>query len=194
MIPTQNLLSAVQFRVGDPQGVTFSDYEITEALNVAITKIYTTGAARNMNFALRKKVLVVENGTDPLFPRDSVPLPTDFFRVRKVYGEDGKELAYSPGASIESGGYRIFGDTIEVPEGLYSMEYFYIPSRAGEDSGAYPIPKSLESIVADVAAALLRKGTPETEAAIASGLLKLTAHENSGYLDMGPVEVWGGKA
>jgi hypothetical protein len=198
MIPMKNIMGAVRFRIGDPQGVKVSDFQIIEAVNSAVKRIYMTGGQKDMNFALKKTALFVDENGDGLHLPNTTPLPGDFFRVKKVYNFMSKELGYSPrripGYSGDECRYRIYADTFEAVPGSYMLEYFWLPPRAGNAEGVLPVPRSLEMTVIDAVSAILKDGELSAQAVIEAELFKMTAQENSGYEDRGPVQVWGGKA
>ena len=124
MIPVSRLMTSVRYAVKDMQGVTFSDHEIIEALNVAARLLFERLGARFVWPALKRTVIVVDHGRGTL--------PMDFHNIRKLT-MDGGELRPVTGRPAE-GQYRIAGVELYGPDGGYGLEYWYIPAPVADPS------------------------------------------------------------
>jgi hypothetical protein len=198
MIPMKDVMGAVRFRVRDPQGTQVSDFQIIEAVGDAMRRIFEAGAALGLNFALKKTALFVENGEDGMSRPNTAALPRDFLRVRKVLYISSKELGYQANPIydpvLDESKYRIYADTFEALPGAYLLEYWRLPPRVADANGLLPLPRSLEMPLIDAASAELTDGVGAAEAVIRARLSGMAGQENSGYLERGPLQVWGGKA
>jgi hypothetical protein len=196
MISVKDILSAVRFKSGDPHGTTISDFDILDAIDYAVKKIFMTGASRHMNFALKKATILVNNCDEGAI-LNTAPLPFGFLRVHKVYDSQGREMIYRPGHSPRAptpGEYRIRAYEFTAAVGSYMLEYFCLPPRVMDAKGMLDVHRSLETIIADVASVLLKEGEPAATILTGSLLSQMVAQEVSGYEDRGPVQVWGGRA
>ena len=184
MLPVSRLITSIRYTMRDMQGAARSDFEIVEALNRASALLFEAFGRRFVHAGLKKTVLVADHG--------EAKLPADFHNVRKITA-DGAETSPVTGRPRE-GQYRIAGETFYAPDGAYGLEYWYIPAPVADLSDNLDAPLSVSPYLERAALALLN-GDAEGAAAVCEACCtSLAAGEWSRFRDMGPVQVWGGKA
>ena len=184
MIPVSRLIASVRYALKDMQGATFSDHEIVEALNVASRLLFERLGARFVWPALKRTVLVVDHGRGML--------PLDFHNIRKL-SMDGGELRPVTGRPAE-GQYRIAGDELYGPDGGYGLEYWYIPAPVRDHDDALDAPLALSPWIERMTVGIVTGDATKADETAAACCHDLAGGEWSGLSDMGPVQVWGGRA
>jgi hypothetical protein len=186
MIDVRDIVVSARYRLADTQGVTFSDHEIVEALNECVTLLFSVLADRFSTLAVTKSPLVLEG--------NGAPLPSDFHSVRDVRDNGGASLHPVAGVPIDGKNYRILGDRIEARHPVLLLEYYRIPRRVGNLPDKLDISRVLRLPLIGMVSALLKGGFAEAETLAVQTARNVAGREISGFEDVGPVQVWGGKA
>ena len=186
MVQVSRLVASMRFSIRDMQGVNVSDFEIIGAINQAASLLYNKLAEDFVNAGLKKTILIVD---DTL----SASLPSDFIGVHRVgMGDEGyaSPVSYRPEIS---GTYRILGNTFYAPEGLYGLEYYYIPKRVNSLTDNLDVMPSVCPYLERVAGYVLANdlaGAVQTAAVCSHSL---AGNEISHMENDGPLNVLGGK-
>ena len=186
MVQVSRLVASMRYSIRDMQGVNVSDFEIIEAINQAAGLLYNKLAEDFVNAGLKKTILVVD---DTL----SASLPSDFLGVHRVgMGNEGyaSPVSYRPEIS---GTYRILGNTFYAPEGLYGLEYYYIPKRVSSLTDNLDVMPSVCPYLERVAGYVLANDLPGAVQTAAVCSHSLAGNEITHFNDEGPLNVLGGK-
>lgn len=186
MVSVGDLIASVRYILNDMQGVSRSDFEIVEALNRGASLLYTRMGEKFVSAAAKKTILVTVDG--------DTALPFDFHNVRKVRAENGLECAPTPTVAEHAGEYRIIGDRFEAADGIYGLEYYYLPRRVASADDPMDIPNSVRPYLEEVAVALLERDAERAERSAQVCCHSLAGRELSRLHELGPVQVWGGRA
>ena len=185
MISVARVAASVRYAVSDMQGARFSDFDVLETLNRAASLLFDRLAARAVKAAVKKTVLLVEEW-------GYAELPRDFHSVRRVSTEAQGTLT----ASTEyprGWEYRIAGGTFYGLPGAYGLEYYYLPAEVHDLTEELDAPESVSPWLEQMTAAILN-GDAQTAASAAEACCStLAGSEVSRMVDMGPVQVLGGK-
>lgn len=186
MIPVIKLVQSLRYALKDMQAITYSDFELIEAINQAASLLYTQMSENFVTFAVKKKLVTVDATA-------SIQLPSDFVRIHQVgMGEDGIAIPTSSTPKVE-GTYRILGDTFYAPEGVYSLEYYYVPARVKTLADELDAPLSLSSYIEQIALAISGNNLEKAQSIIIMCSNGLKARELSHFNNVGPAQVLGGK-
>jgi hypothetical protein len=186
MIVTGELIASVRYILNDMQGTSRSDFEIVEALNRGASLLYTRMGEEFISVAVKKSMLVTVDG--------DTALPPDFHNVRKVRAENGLECAPTPTVAEHAGEYRIIGDRFEAADGIYGVEYYYLPRRVSSADDPMDVPNSVRPYLEEIAVALLEGNAERAERGAQVCCHSLAGRELSRLHELGPVQVWGGRA
>lgn len=179
MIPAGRLLASIRYRLGDMQGVRFSDFELLEAVNRAASLLFSRLGRRYVWAAIKKTVLLVDEET--LCAR----LPSDFHNMKRLSSENGGEMG--------PGQYRVMGEWFYAPVGAYGLEYYYLPRAVLTPEGELDAPEAVSPWVEQAALSVLN-GDMAGAAQSAEGCCDaLAAGEIGRFSDRGPVQVLGGR-
>jgi hypothetical protein len=190
MVPVRGLVTSIRFILKEMQGAQYSDYEIIEALNQSAALLYDRLASCFNFVAAKKAVLLVEDG--------SVSLPPDFHNIRALRGEfhhdhdDHLHDHFHPHGHRPR--YRILGGRLHTHDGTHVLEYYYVPLRVAAMTDNLDVAPSVRPYIEEIAAAVLA-GAPDKAEEIA-----VRCHRTLGggdidhYSNMGPVQIWGGRA
>jgi hypothetical protein len=189
MLDVKDIVASARYRLADAQGVSFSDHEMIEALNECVTLLFSVLADRFSTLGVTKTPLVLEGGGPVL----SAPLPSGFHSVRDITDNNGNSLQ---AATRFSGGseYRIYGDRVEALVPVVMLEYYRIPRRAKSLADKLDVPGSLRLPLIGMVAALLSGGFADAQALAAQTARNAAGREISRFENVGPVQIWGGKA
>ena len=168
------------------QGVNISDYELIEALNQAVSLLYSRLSEKYVFTAVKKITLIVDE-------EGSSALPTDFISVYRVgLGEEGYAApnAYRPCPNKQ---YRISGNTFYAPEGAYGLEYYYLPEYVSNLTDRLDVSPSVSPYLEKITLSLLSGDFQNAEQLAQVCCHALGGGEISHFEDTGPVQVLGGK-
>ena len=186
MIVTGELIASVRYILNDMQGASRSDFEIVEALNRGASLLYTRMGEKFISATVKKAVVVTVDG--------DTALPADFHNVRKVRGENGLKCSPTPTVAEHAGEYRIIGDRFEAADGVYGLEYYYLPRRVANADDSMDVSNSVRPYLEEIAAALLEGDAERAERSVQVCCHSLAGRELSRLHELGPVQVWGGRA
>ena len=185
-IPVLNLIQSLRYSLRDMQGVNISDYELIEVINQAASLLFAQLSEKHIIYGLKKKILVVDDS-------GSTGLPSDFVKIHQVgMGEDGVGVptSYLP---VARGTYRIIGDTFYALEGVYGLEYYYVPARVKALSDTLDAPLAMSPYLEQVSLALFGNNLEKALQIVQVCGDSLAAREVSHFNDVGPVQVLGGR-
>ena len=186
MIPVKQLAASMRYSLKEMQGVQISDFELIEAINQAVWQLYSRIAERYVLAGVKKKTLIVDDSGE-------VALPSDFVKIHQVtMGDEGcaNPATYS---ILGNGEYRILGDIFYAPEGVYGLEYYYIPMRVGKLSDYLDAPQAMAVYLVNIATAIHTNNIADAEQIIQVCVNSMAARELSHFQDTGPVQIFGGK-
>lgn len=186
MIPVLQLVQSLRYALRDMQDVKISDYELIEVINQATSLLYSQMSAKHVIYNLKKKVLIVDS-------TGSTGLPSDFMKIHQVGTDNHLVAVPSSHTSNTAGTYRIVGDAFYAPQGSYSLEYYYVPTRVKTLSDNLDAPPAMSSYIEQVALALYGNNLEKAERVIQDCVSALAAREVSHFQDVGPVQVLGGR-
>lgn len=186
MIPVVQLAQSLRYALRDMQGVKISDFEIIESVNQAASLLYTRMAEQHVIYGIKKKAVIVdESGV--------TGLPSDFVKIHQVgMGEDGVAVPSSYLATAP-GTYRIAGDAFYAPEGVYGLEYYYVPARVKKLDDSLDVPMAMSPYIEQTALAIYGNNLEKAEQIVQACVNSLAAREVSHFTDVGPVQVLGGR-
>ena len=186
MIPVKQLVGSLRYALKDMQGVNYSDFELVEAINHAAWQLYSRIAEQFVSAGLKKKILVVDES-------GSASLPTDFLKIHQIgMADEGRAVPVSYTARND-GEYRIIGDTFYALEGVYSLEYYYVPVRVSSLSDFLDVTPATSPYIEKVALAMLGNDLESAENVVRACVKSMTARDISHFEDIGPVQIFGGK-
>lgn len=186
MIPVVRLVKSLRYALKDMQGIKYSDYELIEAVNQAVSLLYGRLSERYVNASLKERIFVV--GDEGLSS-----LPRDFVRLHQLGTGDNGECIPTSSFPVVEGTYRIMGTTIYAKPGTYSLEYYYMPDRVNGLGEEVDAPISLAPYIEQVSLALFGNNLEKAEALVQQCSQVLAVREVSHFTDAGPVQVLGGK-
>lgn len=184
-IPVVRLVKSLRYALKDMQGIKYSDYELIESINQAASLLYGRLSERYVYAAQKKTTLTIPS-------IGYAPLPSDFVRIHQIIGDDGELIPITTLPAVD-GTYRIINDTIYAEPNLYSLEYYYVPTRVkglGED---LDVPLSMEAYIQQISLALFGNNAALAEQIVQQCSQTLAVREVSHFTDVGPVQVLGGK-
>lgn len=186
MIPVINLVKSLRFALRDMQGVKYSDYELIEAVNQAVSLLYGQLAEKYVYATLKKKIISVGN-------TGQINLPSDFVRLHQVgIGEEGVLIPTTRMPVVE-GAYRIIGDTLYAVEGVYSLEYYYTPERVSSLADSVDAPLSMSPYIEQISLAIFGNNLEKAMQVVQGCINALANRERSHFEDVGPVQILGGR-
>ncbi len=186
MIPVLNLVKSLRFALRDMQGVKYSDYELIEAINQAVSLLYGQLAEKYV-YATQKKVNMVVGNSQ------QYALPSDFARLHQVgMGSEGVLIPTTRMPVIE-GTYRIIGDVLYTTPGAYTLEYYYIPPRVNSLADNVDAPIAMSPYIEQISLAIFGNNLERASQIIQVCINALSNKELSHFTDVGPVQVLGGK-
>ncbi len=186
MIPVLQLVQSLRYALRDMQDVKISDYELIEVINQAASLLYTQMSEKHVIYNLKKKIMIIDS-------TGSTGLPSDFMKIHQVGIGNNDVAVPSSHSATTAGTYRIVGDTFYAPQGVYSLEYYYIPARVKTLSDNLDVPPAMSSYIEQVALALYGNNLEKAEQVIQVCVASLAAREVSHFKDVGPVQVLGGR-
>lgn len=186
MIPVINLVKSLRFALKDMQGIKYSDYELIEAVNQAVSLLYGQLSEKYVYATLKRKVIVIGDS-------NQYSLPSDFVRIHQVgMGEEGVAIPTTRMPVIE-GTYRIIGDVLYAPEGAYTLEYYYMPVRVSSIADNIDAPLSMSPYLEQISLALFGNNLERASQVIQVCINALSNKEHSHFEDVGPVQILGGR-
>ena len=186
MIPVIQLAQSLRFAMKDMQAAKISDFEIVETINQAASLLYTHMGEQHVQYSMKKKALIVDES-------GSATLPVDFLKIHQVgMGNDGVAVPSSYLATAP-GTYRIVGDTFYAPEGVYGLEYYYVPARVKTFADNLDVPTAMSSYIEQIVLALYGNNLDKALAVVKDCTQSLAAREVSHFENVGPVQVLGGR-
>lgn len=186
MIPVLNLAKSLRFALRDMQGVQFSDYELIESINQAVSLLYGQLAEKYVYATLRKKIISVGS-------TGQITLPSDFARLHLMGMGDEGVLIPTTRMPVIEGTYRIIGDTLYTTPGVYSLEYYYIPPRVNSLADSVDAPMTMSPYIEQVSLAIFGNNLEKASQVIQVCINALANKEESHFKNVGPVQVLGGK-
>ena len=186
MLKVIDLVASLRFALGDMQGLSISDYELIEAINQAASLLYGRLSEHFISSEIKRKVIDVDESREYI-------LPPDFLRVHQVIDNDYRIISASGKNPPEEGNYRIIGSAFSAPEGVYTLEYYYIPSRVSSVNDFLDVSEKVRPYIENVALYLYRKDFQSVELSVQQCLTVLAGREISHFDDTGPVQVLGGR-
>ncbi|MBQ7665780.1 MAG: hypothetical protein IJS42_03595 [Synergistaceae bacterium] len=186
MIPVIRLVQSLRFALREMQGTTVSDYELIETINQAASLLYSQFSAKFVLYGLKKKIIITDSNGE-------AALPSDFVSIHQVgMGDEGVAVPTSYLANVE-GTYRIIGDMFYAPEGVYSIEYYYVPKRVTSLSDNLDAPLAMSPYLEQIALALYGNNVEKATQIVLLCMQGLAAREHSHFENVGPVQVLGGR-
>jgi len=186
MIPVKQLVMSLRYALKDMQGARISDFELIEVINQAASLLFTHIAEQFVSAGLKKKTLVVDED-------GAVLLPSDFVKVHQVGMSDDGVANPETYRAIYEGGYRIAGENFYAPEGVYSLEYYYVPARVNTLDDLLDVPQTMLTFIKDIALALYENNLEGASQIIQVCVKQLAGRELSHFENLGPVKILGGK-
>ena len=186
MLPVSRLIASMRYALRDMQGSEVSDYELIEALNQAVSLLYSRLSEKYIYKAVKKTAIVVDSTLQ-------AALPSDFISVHRVgLGQEGYLNPVSYRADSE-GTYRISGSIFYAPEGTYGLEYYYLPARVHNLTDLLDVSPSVSPYLEQIANSVLAKDFASAEQLAQVCCNALGGGEMSHFKDTGPVQILGGK-
>ena len=186
MIPVKQLVTSMRYSLKDMRGVNYSNFELIEAINNAAWILYSRMAEQFVSAGLKKNILVVDES-------GSIALPTDFIKIHQVgMADEGRAVPVSYTARND-GEYRIIGDTFYALEGVYSLEYYYVPARVSSLSDFIDITAAVSPYIEKIALGMLGNDLGGAENVVRACVQSLAGRDISHFEDIGPVQIFGGK-
>ncbi|MBQ9526898.1 MAG: hypothetical protein IJR68_04740 [Fretibacterium sp.] len=183
MFPVSRVMTSMRFALGDMQGARYSDHELVEAVNQAAALLYDRMGERFIHVALKRTVLVMNNGL--------AKLPGDFHNVYKVSVEgEHRDPATLKVCPVQ---YRIAGDTFYAPGDTYALEYYRTAPIVSNSTEVLDAPDSLRPFIERAALAMLGGDLAEANATAEACCKVHAGAEFSHLTDSGPVRVFGGR-
>ena len=183
MFPVSRLMASMRYALKDMQGVQYSDFELIEAINQAAALIYQRLGEKFSHVALKRTLLVTQNG--------EAKLPSDFHNVYKVSVEgvhrDPATLKVCP---VQ---YRIAADTFYAPGEAYVLEYYRMPQRVVDMNDVLDAPDSLRPYIEAAALAMLGGQVEGAEIAAANCVKTHAAAEFSHINNTTTARIFGGR-
>lgn len=186
MIPVIRLVQSLRYALREMQGSTVSDYELIETVNQAASLLYTQFSAKFVQYGVKKKIIITDaNG--------EAALPSDFVSIHQVgMGDEGVAVPTSYLANVE-GTYRIIGDMFYAPQGVYSIEYYYVPRRVTNLGDDLDAPLAMFPYLEQISLALYGNNIEKAAQIVTLCMQGLSAREHSHFENVGPVQVLGGR-
>ena len=186
MIPVVNLVRSLRFALKDMQGVKYSDYELIEAVNQAVSLLYGQLSEKYIFATLKKKIINIGSSQE-------TSLPSDFVRIHQLgMGDEGVAIPTSRMPVCE-GTYRIIGDTLYAAPGVYSLEYYYVPVRVNSLADNVDAPLSMSPYIEQISLAIFGNNLEKAEQVVQVCMSVLSDRGQSHFEDVGPVQVLGGR-
>lgn len=186
MIPVLQLAQSLRYALKDMQSAKISDFEIIETINQAASLLYTRMAEQHVVYSLKRKPLILDES-------GACALPADFLKIHQVgMGNDGVCTPTSYLATC-NGTYRIAGDMFYAPEGVYGLEYYYVPARVSSLGDNLDVPQAMSPYIERLSLAIYGNNLEAAEQIIETCVKSLAARELSHFADVGPVQVLGGR-
>ena len=186
MIPVIRLVQSLRYALKDMQQAKVSDFELIEVINQAASLLYSQMSERYVQFGMKKKTLIVDETC-------STELPSDFVRIHQVGLGDRKVAIPTSYQPTVEGTYRIIGSTFYAPEGIYGLEYYYIPGRVSDLSDNLDVPQSMSPYIEQIALALFGNNHEQALGIVNICAQSLSSREVSHFENIGPVQVLGGR-
>lgn len=186
MIPVIDLVRSLRFALRDMQAVKISDYELIEVINQAASFLYSQLSEKFVPYGVKRKILITDSS-------GSTGLPSDFVKIHQVGMGNNVVAVPSSYTPTTSGTYRIVGDVFYAPEGIYTFEYYYVPSRVSALSDTLDAPLAIAPYIKDIALSLYGNNTEKAQQTVQICIAALTAREVSHFQDIGPVQILGGR-
>lgn len=143
MITRERLLARIRRMLGDTEMRTFSDYELTDAIDDGLTWLSRHLAILGSDLTEKTALLA-----------DGDALPDDLVTLRSVVDADGRPLIpLRIGMPISDGGYRIEQDTFRASETCTVTYQRTLPLLGENDT--LDLPDTLTDTVAKTAVLLL---------------------------------------
>jgi hypothetical protein len=192
MIDVKDMIVSIRYRLADMQGAAFSDHEIMEALNECVSLLFSVLSGHFSTLAVIKAPIVLDgNGGEKIL---SGPLPSDFHSVRDVRDNDGGSLSAVTGPPFGMGEYRIYGSRIDARHSVVLLEYYRIPRRVKSLAEKLDVANALRLPLIGMTAALLGGSFADAQAMAVQTARNEAGRELGHFENVGPVQVWGGKA
>lgn len=184
-IPVVRLVKSLRYALKDMQGIKYSDYELIESINQAASLLYGRLSERYVYAAQKKVVLTIPSV-------GYASLPSDFVRIHQIVSDDGELIPTTTLPAVE-GTYRIINDLIYAEPAVYSLEYYYVPSRVKGLGENLDVPLSMEAYIQQISLAMFGNNPALAEQIVLQCSQTLAVREVSHFQDVGPVQVLGGK-
>ena len=186
MIPVVQLAQSLRYALNDMQETRTSDFELLEVINQATQLLYTRMAEQHVMSGIKIKPLITDS-------TGNAALPSDFVKIHQALMSDGSVAVPTSYPATYTGTYRIIGDTFYAPEGVYGLEYYYVPARVKSLADNLDVPQAMASYIERIALAIYGNNLETAETIIQTCVRSLAAREVSHFADVGPVQVLGGR-
>lgn len=143
-----DIITKTRLYIGDTSKVMVSDWEIINGINDAL-RIFAEEAARLYDGG----GTFASTATVTIGPNDSALLPENYIRIKRAYGNTGKELLRVITDTPGEGEFSIRGDSIISGEPSVTLHYFGHPGKVDQSEDVIDLPDSMLMAVAKIAAA-----------------------------------------
>lgn len=124
MINTKQLVRRIRYKVNDNDETAYSDYDIINALNEALSYIGQSQSLVNSDFMEKTRVYDEAIYATPMFSCFGYSLPDDFATLVSVTRKDGYKLHPTEASNIPSETeYKITGDKIFSGSKCFMLVY-----------------------------------------------------------------------
>ena len=184
MIPVIEIVLSLRYELGDMQGLNISDHELIKPINSAVSLLYGTLSERFVHAAVKRLPIVVDE-------TKTYSLPSDFVRIHQLV-EDGGELAPTSINPPKECAYRVVGTELFANEGVYTLEYYYIPAKVRSLGDLLDVSETMRTWVEDISLAMYKKDMNTAGALVQQAEGVLAGREIANFENTGPVQVLGG--
>lgn len=124
MIDTKLLVKRIRFKLHDNDETDFSDYDIINALNEALTYIGQSQSLANSDFMEKSRIYDSCLYGEMNFPFVGYPLPDDFATLVSITRMDGYKLHPTEASNIpKENEYKITGDRVYTGAKNFMLVY-----------------------------------------------------------------------
>ena len=185
-ISVLRIAKSIRYAQNDMQAVRISDFELIEAINQAAALLYGMLSEKFVHAARKTAVInIPESG--------ELELPQDYVRVHQV-GMNTREIAVPVSyMSDVEGTYRIIGNKITAPKGMYFLEYYYIPLRVTSLADELDVPLSMSTYIEQISIAIYNRDLRAANALAIQAQQFLSDSEVSHLENNTPQKILGGR-
>ena len=185
MIPVIEIVLSLRYELGDMQGLNISDHELIKPINSAVSLLYGTLSERFVHAAVKRLPIVVDE-------TKTYSLPSDFVRIHQLV-EDGGELAPTSINPPKECAYRVVGTELFANEGVYTLEYYYIPLRVTKLDDDLDVPLSMSTYIEQISLAMYNRDLALARALATQAQQFLSDNEVSHLENNTPTKIIGGR-